>query len=278
MESLTKSNLINDKVESREENIKLAQMAEQTGNYEDMYEFIQQIIKKSNFNFSAEERLLFATSFKQKVSVIQLRIEKITNWEKFYVWQDEDLEHLSHALGTPAFLRSTLTRIRERARPASQAVDTAGNEEQGADQYSRRSRLTPELLEICHQMIKCLTEKLIRPNTTRTNEHLIYYTKMQADYQRYLIGFLEFYKHRPNFEQEFESNPAFAESGANPRIRLFRLGQHHRGHRAVVLEDPQRRESDSGKKQQAAQRAHFEHRDFLLRHRQKRAEGLQPAE
>jgi hypothetical protein len=83
-----------NKPQSREDNIKLAQVAEQIGNYEDMYMFFQRIIAKSNFNFSAEERLLFATSFKHKVSVIQLKIEKLTNWERFYVWQGHEVGHL----------------------------------------------------------------------------------------------------------------------------------------------------------------------------------------
>lgn len=102
---------VEKKGQSREENIKLAQIAEQIGNYEDMYHFIQCIIAHSNFNFSAEERLLFATSFKYKVSVIQLRVEKINDWERFYVWFDEDLEHLVHDLSMPNFLKRRFIRF-----------------------------------------------------------------------------------------------------------------------------------------------------------------------
>lgn len=72
-----------------------------------------------------------------------------------------------------------------------------------------------ELLEVCYEMITCLKEKLINPNINRVNEHLIYYMKMQADYQRYLINFLEFYMCENNFSEEIEKNPEFKKSEPN---------------------------------------------------------------
>jgi hypothetical protein len=61
-------------------------------------------------------------------------------------------------------------------------------------------------------MIKCLREKLIQPNINRTNEHLIYYMKMQADYQRYLINHLEFYTQQANFAEEISRDQSFEQS------------------------------------------------------------------
>ena len=88
---------------SREENIALAQMAEQIGNYEDMFDLVLKMLDQSDFNLSAEERLLFSTAFKHRVSVILLRIEKLENLNNAFIWREEHFEYLMNEVNVPRF-------------------------------------------------------------------------------------------------------------------------------------------------------------------------------
>ena len=78
-------------------------MAEQIGNYEDMFDLVLKMLDQSDFNLSAEERLLFSTAFKHRVSVILLRIDKLENLNNAFIWREEHFEYLMNEVNVPRF-------------------------------------------------------------------------------------------------------------------------------------------------------------------------------
>ena len=62
-------------------------------------------------------------------------------------------------------------------------------------------------------MLQILNKKLVHENQSFINDHKIFYMKLRADYQRYLLQFVDIYSERGNFQEELQGDAEFKKSG-----------------------------------------------------------------
>ncbi|KAG6468751.1 hypothetical protein ZIOFF_073444 [Zingiber officinale] len=135
---------------SREENVYLAKLAEQTERYEEMVEFMEKVVKTLiGEELTVEERNLLSVAYKNVIGARRASWRIISSIE--------------------------------------QKEETRGNEDHVSLIKEYRGKVEAELSKICDGILKLLDSHLV-PSASSA-ESKVFYLKMKGDYHRYLAEF-----------------------------------------------------------------------------------------
>ncbi len=137
-------------LESREENVYMAKLAEQAERYEEMVEAMEKVAKTVDVEeLTVEERNLLSVAYKNVIGARRASWRIISSIE--------------------------------------QKEESKGNEEHVAAIRDYRAKVEQELSTICDGILNLLDSHLIP--TSSTGESKVFYLKMKGDYHRYLAEF-----------------------------------------------------------------------------------------
>ncbi|KAJ0987203.1 hypothetical protein J5N97_005559 [Dioscorea zingiberensis] len=137
-------------VESREDNVYMAKLAEQAERYEEMVEFMEKVVKAVDTEeLTVEERNLLSVAYKNVIGARRASWRIISSIE--------------------------------------QKEESRGNEDHVVLIKEYRGKIETELSKICDGILKLLESHLI-PSSTAA-ESKVFYLKMKGDYYRYLAEF-----------------------------------------------------------------------------------------
>ncbi|KAJ7539637.1 hypothetical protein O6H91_03G133200 [Diphasiastrum complanatum] len=136
--------------ESKEANIYMAKLAEQAERYDEMVEFMENVVKTVEVDeMTAEERNLLSVAYKNVIGA------RRASWRVISSFEQKD--------------------------------ETKGSEERVRMVRDYRAKVESELSSICHSILKLLDTNLIP--SSKTGESKVFYLKMKGDYHRYLSEF-----------------------------------------------------------------------------------------
>nr|ACH63229.1 14-3-3 protein [Rheum australe] len=137
-------------VESREENVYLAKLAEQAERYEEMVEFMEKVVKTVDVEeLTVEERNLLSVAYKNVIGARRASWRIISSIE--------------------------------------QKEESRGNEDHVTIIKDYRSKIETELSKICDGILNLLDSHLVP--SAASAESKVFYLKMKGDYHRYLAEF-----------------------------------------------------------------------------------------
>ncbi|CAM6064570.1 unnamed protein product [Sphagnum tenellum] len=137
-------------VESREQNVYMAKLAEQAERYDEMVEAMEKVVKTADVGeLTVEERNLLSVAYKNVIGARRASWRIVSSIE--------------------------------------QKEESKGNEEHVVAIKEYRSKVEQELSAICDSILKLLDTHLIPTSTT--GESKVFYLKMKGDYHRYLAEF-----------------------------------------------------------------------------------------
>ncbi|CAM6041016.1 unnamed protein product [Sphagnum compactum] len=137
-------------VETREQNVYVAKLAEQAERYDEMVEAMEKVVKTVDVGeLTVEERNLLSVAYKNVIGARRASWRIVSSIE--------------------------------------QKEESKGNEEHVVAIKEYRSKVEQELSAICDSILKLLDTHLIPTSTT--GESKVFYLKMKGDYHRYLAEF-----------------------------------------------------------------------------------------
>ncbi|CAM6018183.1 unnamed protein product [Sphagnum balticum] len=137
-------------VETREQNVYMAKLAEQAERYDEMVEAMEKVVKTVDIGeLTVEERNLLSVAYKNVIGARRASWRIVSSIE--------------------------------------QKEESKGNEEHVVAIKEYRSKVEQELSAICDSILKLLDTHLIPTSTT--GESKVFYLKMKGDYHRYLAEF-----------------------------------------------------------------------------------------
>jgi 14-3-3 protein epsilon len=137
-------------VETREQNVYMAKLAEQAERYDEMVEAMEKVVKTVDVGeLTVEERNLLSVAYKNVIGARRASWRIVSSIE--------------------------------------QKEESKGNEEHVVAIKEYRSKVEQELSAICDSILKLLDTHLIPTSTT--GESKVFYLKMKGDYHRYLAEF-----------------------------------------------------------------------------------------
>ena len=137
--------------EKYEKNVYLAMLAEQCTRFEDMMEFLEEMVKTKKEDLSSDERNLLSIAYKNTISLRRQAIRTLLAYEM----KEKKKENSSYL----SFI------------------------------VEYKKRVENELIELCQRIIGNIEKNLLTKATD--NEAKVFYHKMTADYYRYMAENVE---------------------------------------------------------------------------------------
>jgi len=165
---------------SDNENVYLAKLAEQAERYDEMVEYMKNVAAAGN-SLTVEERNLLSVAYKNVIGARRASWRIITSIEQ-----------------------------KESSRSESTNITII---------KSYQAKIEDELRKICGDILKILTENLIK-NTTDDVESLVFYHKMTGDYYRYLAEFASGDARKEASEKSLEAYQNASKTATEPPTAL----------------------------------------------------------
>lgn len=171
--------------ERYEKNVYLAMLAEQCSRFEDMTEFLEEMVKNKKEDLTSDERNLLSIAYKNNISLRRTAIRTLMAYE-----------------------------LKEKKKENSPYL---------AFIVEYKTKVEKELIELCERIVHNINEYLLKKATDV--EAKIFYNKMIGDYFRYIAENLEDEKKDNYAQKSLEAyEKAFADASSLSITNPIRLG------------------------------------------------------